>query len=113
MDRDEPLCLCTFTTAGEVAAAILKGATSPEEVTRMTGTRSACALWCMAPILRLLNASGLDVKPSSKHKWYNVKTALWNVPDEVCERYPQYRLKEDQATFSDSNLMDSMMFKFK
>ena len=113
MDRDEPLCLCTFTTAGEAAAAILKGATSPEEVTRMTGARSACALWCMAPILRLLNASGLDMKSSLKHKWYNIEAALWNVPDEVSKKYPQYRLKEDQAALSDLNLMDNMIFKFK
>lgn len=113
MDPDEPICLCTFATAREVAAAILKGATSPEEVTRMTGARSACALWCMAPILRLLNASGLDMKPPLRHKWYNVETALWNVPDEVSEKYPQYRLKEDQAAFLDLNLMDSMIFKFK
>jgi len=113
MDPDEPICLCTFTTAREAAAAILKGATSPEEVTRMTGARSACALWCMAPILRLLNAFGLDMKPPLRHKWYNVEAALWNVPDEVSEKYPQYRLKEDQAAFSDLNLMDSMIFKFK
>ena len=113
LEPDEPICLCTFTTAREAAAAILKGATSPEEVTRMTGARSACALWCMAPMLRLLNASGLDMKPALKHRWYNVKTALWNIPDEVSEKYPQYRLKEDRAAFSDLNLMDSMIFKFK
>ena len=37
MDPEEPICLCTLTQAKEVAAAILKGAGSPEEVTRMTG----------------------------------------------------------------------------
>jgi Pyruvate/2-oxoacid:ferredoxin oxidoreductase delta subunit/bacterioferritin-associated ferredoxin len=113
MDPDEPICLCTFTTAREAAAAILKGAASPEEVTRMTGARSACALWCMAPMLRLLNASGVEMKPSLKPKWYNVEAALWNVPDEVAEKYPQYRLKEDKTTFSEQNLMDSMIYKFK
>lgn len=113
MNPDDPICLCTFTTAREVAAAILKGATSPEEITRMTGARSACGLWCMAPILRLLNASGVDVKSSLKHKWYNIEVALWNVPDEVSKKYPQYRLKEDQAALSDLNLMDNMIFKFK
>jgi NAD-dependent dihydropyrimidine dehydrogenase PreA subunit/bacterioferritin-associated ferredoxin len=112
LEPDEPICLCTFTTAREAAAAILKGAASPEEITRMTGARSACAMWCMAPMLRLLNASGLDMKPP-KHKWYNVEAALWNVPDEVCEKYPEYRLKEDQEIFSNTNLMDSMIFKFK
>jgi Fe-S-cluster-containing hydrogenase component 2 len=113
MEPDDPICLCTFTTAREAAAAILKGAASPEEITRMTGARSACALWCMAPMLRLLNASGVDVKPPSKPKWYNVEAALWNVPNEVCEKYPQYRLKEDQTAFFEQNLMDSMLLKFK
>lgn len=112
MEPDEPICLCTFTTAREAGAAILKGAASPEEITRMTGARSACALWCMAPMLRLLNASGIDMKPP-KHRWYNVEAGLWNVSDEVCEKYPQYRLKEDQTTLSELNLMDSMIFKFK
>jgi ferredoxin len=113
MEPDEPICLCTFTTAREAGAAILQGAASPEEITRMTGARSACALWCMAPMLRLLNASGVEMKPPSKPKWYNVEAALWNVSDEVCEKYPQYRLKEDQTALSELNLMDSMIFKFK
>ena len=63
-------------------------------------------------MLRLLNASGVDIQPP-KHKWYNVEAALWNVSDAVCEKYPQYRLKEDQTALSELNLMDSMIFKFK
>ena len=59
----------------------------------------------MAPMLRLLNAAGVDMKPPLRHKWYNVEAALWNVSDEVCEKYPQYRLKEDQETFSEQNLI--------
>jgi Fe-S-cluster-containing hydrogenase component 2 len=113
MDPDDPVCLCTFTTAKEVAAAILKGATSPEAVTRMTGVRSACAMWCMAPLLRLLNASGLELNPPLGHRWYNVETALWDVSEQVSEKYPQYRLKEDRTAFSDHKLMDNMIFKFK
>ena len=113
MEPDDPICLCTFTTAREAAAAVLKGASDPEEITRMTGARSACALWCMAPMLRLLHASGVELKQPSKPKWYDVEAGLWNVSADMCDKYPQYRLKEDKAALSDLNLMDSMLFKFK
>ena len=43
---EDVICPCTSTSAGEVGAAILKGARTPEEVSRMTGVRTACGMWC-------------------------------------------------------------------
>jgi len=113
LDPEDPICMCTLTQAKEVAAAILKGAASPEEVTRMTGIRTACAMYCMAPVLRLLQASGADMSPPSGYRWYPTEAALWGVPDEVARKYPQYRLREDQKAFSHRAMIDNMSSKLK
>jgi Fe-S-cluster-containing hydrogenase component 2 len=112
LDPEEPICLCTLTQAKEVAAAILKGASSPEEVTLMTGIRTSCAMWCMAPVLRLLQARGLDMAPPSGHRWYDVETGIWRIPDEVARKYPEYRLTEDAQSFCQGT-MDNLISKLK
>ena len=96
---EDVICPCTSTSAGEVAAAILKGARTPEEVSRMTGVRTACGMWCMALVQELLRAQGLKITPPKGFKWYEVETALWNVPDEVIRKYPEYRLEEARRVF--------------
>lgn len=98
-DPDEPVCLCTFTTAKEVAAAVLLGAKTPEDITLMTGARSACGMWCMAPILRILNAHFKDFPESDNYRWYNIKSDLWSVSGDVNEKYPEYRLEEDKELY--------------
>lgn len=99
LDPEELICLCTLTQAKEVAAAILKGAKSPEDVTLMTGIRTSCGMWCMAPILRLLKAYGLDMTPQEGSRWYNAEPALWDIPEEVARKYPEYCLEEDKQLF--------------
>jgi hypothetical protein len=66
----------------------------------------------MAPVLRLLQASGVKMSPPSGYKWYPAEAALWDVTDEVARKYPQYRLREDQEAFSEKGLMDNMISKF-
>ena len=112
MDPEEPICLCTLTQAKEVAAAILIGAKSPEAVTLMTGIRTSCGMWCMAPVMRLLQAHGLEMTPPSGYKWYHAEAALWNVPDEVGAKFPEYRLKEDLLSFSEGTI-DNLVSKLK
>jgi bacterioferritin-associated ferredoxin len=112
LDPEEAICLCTSTRAAEVAAAILKGAKSPEEVTLATGIRTSCGMWCMAPILRLLKAHGLPVTPPKGFKWYDAQPALWNVPKEVELKYPQYRLEEDKRLFQEG-IMDNLVSLLK
>jgi Fe-S-cluster-containing hydrogenase component 2 len=99
LHSEDVICPCTSTSAGEVGAAILKGARTPEEVSRMTGVRTACGMWCMALVQELLRAHGLKITPPKGFKWYEVKTALWNVPDEVIRKYPEYRLEEARRLF--------------
>jgi len=99
LDPDDVICPCTATTASEVGAAILKGARTPEDVSIMTGVRTACGMWCMALVQELLRAHGLKTTPSKGYNWYEVDTALWNVPDEVVRKYPEYRLDEARRLF--------------
>jgi len=112
LDPEEPICLCTLTQAKEVAAAILNGAATPEEVTRMTGIRTSCAMWCMAPVLRLLQAHHVEMSPPSGYRWYNVEAALWEIPEEVARKYPEYRIEEDQRLFEEG-AMDNLVSSLK
>jgi Fe-S-cluster-containing hydrogenase component 2 len=94
-----PVCPCTFTLAQEVAAAILLGARTPSEVSVKTGVRGVCSMWCTSAVVRLLNAAGIEVEPTPKNwRLYpdGLDASIWNVPDEVAERYPEYRLKESR-----------------
>ncbi len=93
------ICICTITTARDIAAAVLKGAKTPEDVSLMTGVRSSCGMWCMTPILRVLNANGVDFPESDNYRWYNIKVDLWNTQENVDKKYPEYRLKEDKELF--------------
>ena len=59
LNPEQIICYCTATRAEEVAAAILKGATSPEDLSRETGIRTGCKVECIQPALRLLQAAGI------------------------------------------------------
>src|SRR5665647_3071453 len=51
LNPEQVICYCTATRAEEVAGAILKGAKSPEEISRLTGIRMGCKVECIQPIL--------------------------------------------------------------
>lgn len=96
---DQPVCACTLTQTREVAAAILKGAKTPEELSIMTGVRTGCGIYCMGAIQRLLKASGIDLKPPANKRWYSLPLSVWDVPDEVDERHPGYYIGEDKKLY--------------
>ena len=93
------LCLCTATRVQEVAAAILKGACSLEEITLMTGACSGCTVYCIEPMLRLLKARGIDPDLKEGRRLYNITPTLWDVPEDVVRKYPAYYLDEDKGVF--------------
>jgi ferredoxin len=99
LDPEEVVCSCTWTKAGEVAAAILKGARTPEDVSVMTGIRTSCRMWCIIYIERLLRASGLKLVPPKGYRWYDVDVSIWSVPDDVAREYPEYHIEEDRQLF--------------
>jgi Fe-S-cluster-containing hydrogenase component 2 len=114
LDPEERICLCMDIRAREVAAAILKGASSPEEVSAATGVRTSCGMWCMAPVQRLLQAHGCAPEPEKARRWYPIQTGLWNLPDEVADKYPEYCLAEDRDQFREGTLENLVsIFKVK
>ena len=82
-----------------MAAAILLGARTPSEISVETGVRGVCSLWCTSAVVRLLGAAGFEVEPTPRNwRLYadGFDSSIWSVPDEVAERYPEYRLKESR-----------------
>lgn len=95
LDPEESICLCNGTLAKEVAAAVLRGAKSPEDVVLMTGVRAGCAMWCTTPVLRLLKANGIAFVPPKGYRMYDIEPTVWDIPEEVAKKYPEYFLQED------------------
>jgi Pyruvate/2-oxoacid:ferredoxin oxidoreductase delta subunit/bacterioferritin-associated ferredoxin len=85
---EQIVCFCTGTRAEEVAAAILQGAESPEEISRRVGVRTGCKTECIQPILRLLYAADIAPTPPEKGwQWYGKTPTIWEVPREVKRKY--------------------------
>jgi bacterioferritin-associated ferredoxin len=88
----------------EIAAAIVKGAKIPEDVSKMTGARTGCGVLCIQPIFRLMQAAGreLGVSPQS-HVWYHTVPTLWEIPSHVVEECEGrgFRFEEDKAYYEE------------
>jgi NAD-dependent dihydropyrimidine dehydrogenase PreA subunit/bacterioferritin-associated ferredoxin len=109
---DMLVCICTNTVASELAAAILDGAHTPEDVARRTGARTGCAEICLDPILRLLAAAGhgdAQRNPRNGYQWYGIPGRLMNfvgpdghVDPELVAAYPHMPMQKD---------VNAMLFK--
>lgn len=98
------LCYCTATRAEEVAAAILQGAATPEDISFRTGLRMGCSVECIQPALRLLEAAGITPKPpQGGWQWYGKTPKLSEIPEEVKEKYNKrgFYFDDDLALFAD------------
>jgi ferredoxin len=97
------VCYCTATRAEEVAAAILGGADTPEEITLRTGLRSGCSVECIQPALRLLEAQGIrPTPPKGGWQWYGRTPTLSEIPAEVRAKYADHGFcfEEDEKLFA-------------
>ena len=92
------LCMCTATRSRDGAAAIIKGAKTPEEIAQMTGIRAGCAAYCTHMSLRLLKAAGIEVQQEG-YRWYDTTQTIWELKPEFVAKYPGYFLVEDKETF--------------
>ncbi len=99
IDAAVSVCVCTLTPASEIAAAVVKGARNLDEVSEMTGMRSGCGIYCVAPALRLLQAAGADISTPRGHRWYPCAVALWDVSDAARAAYPDAFINEDRKVF--------------
>jgi len=85
---EQLICYCTATRADEVAAAILQGAHTPEEISYRTGVRTGCTVECLQPMLRLLDAAGIvPLPPPGGWQWYGKTVTAWEIPEPVKRKY--------------------------
>lgn len=87
LNPEQIICYCTTTRAEEVAAAIIKGAKSPEDISRETGIRMGCKVECIQPVLRLLKAAGVEPERPSGYQWYGLTPTVWDIPEDVKAKY--------------------------
>lgn len=88
LNPEQLVCYCTATRAEEVAAAVLQGARSPEEVSLRTGARTGCKVECIQPVLRLLEAAGVRPQPPKDGwQWYGRTVTAWEIPAAVKAKY--------------------------
>ena len=98
------ICLCTDTTAGELAAAVLKGANTPDAISRMTGARTGCVELCLQPVIEFALAAGdgdAPKNPKNGYQWYGRSVTLFEkagpegFPKELVDAYPAYPLDRE------------------
>ena len=95
MAKEAPVCVCTMTDAGELAAAVVMGARTPEDITAMTGIASGCGIYCQVKMLTMLRAYGVELIPPKHNRWYDVMVGYENITPEVDRRYPECRCSGD------------------
>lgn len=93
---EQIICYCTETRAEEVAAAILKGADTPEKLSLETGIRTGCKVECIQPILRLLEAAGITPERPDGYQWYGRTPTVWDIQEEIKEKYSHRGFYFDQ-----------------
>jgi ferredoxin/bacterioferritin-associated ferredoxin len=96
------ICYCSATRAEEIGAAIMKGAESPEELSRLTGIRGGCSVECIQPMLRLLQAAGITpTPPKDGWQWYGLTPTLADIPESIKAKYRSrgFCFDEDQKLF--------------
>jgi NAD-dependent dihydropyrimidine dehydrogenase PreA subunit/bacterioferritin-associated ferredoxin len=88
LNPEQTICYCVGVRAEEAAAAILKGAKTPEEVSLATGVRTGCSIECIQPVLRLLEAAGHELRPvEGGWQWYGRTVTAWDLPEAVKRKY--------------------------
>jgi len=96
---DMPICGCMRTTGKETVAAVLKGATTPEDLCAMTGLRAGCGMYCMTRIFQVLEACGISLDDPPDRRWINLTLSIADIPrekvDRIDEAYPQCCVGED------------------
>jgi len=101
MYPDQVICYCLRVQAKEIAAAILKGARTPEDISRATGARTGCGTLCITGIIRLLRAAGIELTKAPGYQWYGLKVSIWEMSPEIQQKYPQYYVADDLRAVSE------------
>ncbi|MGD9570193.1 MAG: 4Fe-4S binding protein [Sedimentibacter sp.] len=106
LNPEQVLCYCVGVRAEEVAASLLSGAKTPEEVSSMTGIRTGCTIECIQPLLRMVEAAGNELVPNSGGwQWYGTTPTAWSISDDVKEKYSSRGFYFDE----DRELLDKIV----
>jgi bacterioferritin-associated ferredoxin/ferredoxin len=99
MYPDQIVCYCRRVQVKEIVAAILAGAKTPEDVARMTGARTGCGVLCINGVIRVLRASGLELKHAAGYQWYGNTISIWTLPDDVMKKFDKefYLIRDRKA----------------
>jgi NAD-dependent dihydropyrimidine dehydrogenase PreA subunit/bacterioferritin-associated ferredoxin len=99
-----PVCACNPVLGKELAAAVLKGARTPEDVCARTGVRAGCGIYCVVRIFQVLEACGIELANPEDHRWYKLTLSLKDVPEEkaaaIDKIYPQSCMSADWKIFN-------------
>lgn len=114
------ICMCTTTTAAEIAAAIVDGAGTPEEVSLKTGARTGCLELCLQPIIDFLCAAGhtdMPRNPENGFQWYGRSAALKDnmTPTmlKVMELSPKFKVLDKPGINRVKSTIGRLMFSGK
>lgn len=97
MELKQVVCFCSATAAAEVAAAILAGHETFEDLAVITGVQSGCLMYCSVTLRRLLLAHGTQAPSGSKVRRYECEQGILDIPAELAERYPLFGIAEEQG----------------
>ncbi len=99
MYPDQIICYCRRVQVKEIVAAILAGAKTPEDVARMTGARTGCGVLCINGVIRLLRASGLELKHAVGNQWYGNTISIWSLSDDIMKKFDKefYLIRDRKA----------------
>jgi NADPH-dependent glutamate synthase beta subunit-like oxidoreductase/NAD-dependent dihydropyrimidine dehydrogenase PreA subunit len=105
----ELLCGCNWFPAEEVAAAILDGHRTVQDITLATGARSGCGgIICHAKIARLLHAAGIENIDPPTGQSHTITTDLWTIPQAVADKYPVLRINIEQKKIWNPKAVESV-----
>jgi Fe-S-cluster-containing hydrogenase component 2 len=98
LDANQAACLCSSTKVKELAAAVLDGAESFEQLALATGAASGCLLYCSVPMRRILTARHGEAGAVTAHvRRYDTDHVLAEVPANAADGYPLFALRREQA----------------
>jgi ferredoxin len=96
MSPSHLICPCAGISAQEVAATILQGAGTYEELSLRIGVQSGCLMYCSVPLRRLLLAGTGDARTGSKIRRYASDQSLMDIDPELDARYPLFKVRLEQ-----------------
>ena len=101
-----PVCACNPVMGKELAASVLNGAKTPEDVCAMTGLRTGCGIYCVTNIFKALEAAGIELENPEDHRWYKLTLSLRDVSEdkarEIGERHPGTCMAADWKNYNET-----------